>query len=527
MLYDVIIVGYGPVGAVLANILGNQGLSVVVIERMAGIFDKPRAINIDHEVMRILQTVGLADAVDAICTPHTGTEFRGLDHRLIKLFAPPKQPYPLGWTPNLMFIQPEFEPILRTGVSRFDNVDVMLSHDAVGFEQNETEVRLSVAGVEGGVVQELRGRYLVACDGAASPIRKRLSIAQESLEFDEWWTVVDAWLKPEAEVPRTTTQFCLPSGPTTYVVGPRNLRRWELKILPHEDRGAYDDQATIKRRLAPFVDPEHIDIWRSATYRFHALLAQHWRKGRIFLAGDAAHQMPPFLAQGLCSGIRDAGNLGWKLGAVLSRGAHPDLLDSYEIERKPHMRRLVATTKQLGEIIGELDMKKARRRDETLAEELATGATPTLRQKFIPDLAHGLIALDAGGAVWAGSGELFVQPSVTDDQGLVCRLDDALGSGFAIVTSDDIAQTWLDESGVEIWSALFGIRVVVRTGLPPGSSRDGILEVSETGTLFQNWAARFGSCAIIVRPDKYVYGVATSGRQLGAMVASIGEAMRR
>jgi 3-(3-hydroxy-phenyl)propionate hydroxylase len=116
---------------------------------------------------------------------------------------------------------------------------------------------------------------------------------------------------------------------------------------------------------------------------------------------------------------------------------------------------------------------------------------------------------------------------VTDDQGLVRRLDDALGSGFAIVTSDDIAQTWLDESGVEIWSALFGIRVVVRTGLPPGSSRDGILEVSETGTLFQNWAARFGSCAIIVRPDKYVYGVATSGRQLGAMVASIGEAMRR
>jgi len=304
------------------------------------------------------------------------------------------------------------------------------------------------------------------------------------------------------------------------------LRRWELKILPHEDREAYNDQAVIRRRLARFIDPQLIDIWRSATYRFHALLARQWRRGRIFLAGDAAHQMPPFLAQGLCSGIRDAGNLGWKLGAVLRRGARPDLLDTYEAERRPHMRQLVATTKELGGIIGELDLEKARRRDETLANELAAGLTPTLRQKFIPDLAHGLIARDANGVPLAGSGELFVQPSVTNDQGLVRKLDDVLDNHFAIVTSDDVPQTWLDESGKQIWSALPGSRAIVRTGQRPAPSRDGIVEVSEDGTLFRHWVTRFGSCAIIVRPDRYVYGVATNAQQLGAMVASVGQAVR-
>jgi 3-(3-hydroxy-phenyl)propionate hydroxylase len=141
------------------------------------------------------------------------------------------------------------------------------------------------------------------------------------------------------------------------------------------------------------VDATQIEIWRSVTYRFHGLLARQWRSGRIFLAGDAAHQMPPFMAQGLCSGIRDVGTLGWKRGAVLSQGACPNLLDTYETERKPHMRQLVATTKELGEIIGEMDLEGARHRDETLEKELTAGLTPTLRQKFIPNLVDGLIAI--------------------------------------------------------------------------------------------------------------------------------------
>ena len=524
MIYDAIIVGYGPVGAVLANILGKHQLSVAVVERMSGIFDKPRAINIDHEVMRILQSVGIADAVDAICSPHTGTEFRGIDNRLIKLFAPPKQPFALGWTPNLMFIQPEFEPLLRGGVARFNNVEVMLSHEAGELEQDDSEVRLSVTALAGGGRRELRSRYLIACDGAGSPIRKQLEISQESLEFDEWWTVVDAWLKGETPLPAKTTQFCLPSGPTTYVVGPRGLRRWELKILPHEDRAAYDLRETIHRRLAPFVDTTQIDIWRSATYRFHALLAGQWRRGRVFLAGDAAHQMPPFMAQGLCSGIRDAGNLGWKLAAVLRDGRRSSLLDSYQTERKPHIRQLVATTKAMGEIIGELDWDAARRRDEALGREVDLGLAETRRQKFIPDLTDGLIARDSDGRPSSGSGSLFVQPWVTVPDGTRRRLDDVLGDRFAIVTPDDGGQQWLDAASTAAWLALSGVCVTVQTERDSQLSQGG-LNVREDGTLFQDWIARFGNGAAVVRPDKYVYGIAGNSAQLRAMIGAIGRAM--
>ena len=367
--YDVAIIGYGPVGAVLANLLGSQGHWVLVVDQMREIYDKPRAINIDHEVMRVLQSVGLADAVNALTIPYAGTDFLGREGRPFKVFEPTTPPYPLHWAPNLLFIQPEFEPILRGGVDRFVNVEVLLEHRAIEVWQTP-----SAAGVRfvdrDGKLREATARYLVACDGAVSPIRKQLDIGQESLNFDEWWTVVDAWLMRPTPLPPRTTQYCWPSGPTTYVVGPRNLRRWEMKLLPGESPQDYEDRAAVRRRLARFVDVDAIEIWRVATYRFHALVAEEWRRGRIFLAGDAAHQMPPFMAQGLCSGVRDAGNLGWKMSAVLAGDLPESLLSSYETERKPHIRQLVAVTKELGKVIGELDVETARRRDLAFREEM-------------------------------------------------------------------------------------------------------------------------------------------------------------
>jgi 3-(3-hydroxy-phenyl)propionate hydroxylase len=519
--YDILIVGYGPVGAVLANLLGRDGLSVAVIDRMPDIFDKPRAINIDHEVMRILQSVGLADAVDAICVPHTGTEFRGLDNRLIKRFERPTPPFPLGWTPNLMFIQPEFELILRQGVSRHRNVEVLLSHEAGQPVLDDHEVRLPVTDLDSGVVRQLRASYLIACDGGSSAIRKHLGISQESLDFDEWWTVVDAWLKGAAGVPEVTTQFCLPSGPTTYVVGPRDLRRWELKILPHENSEDYDKPGNIRRRLSSFVDVEQIEIWRAATYRFHALVADEWRRGRIFLAGDAAHQMPPFMAQGLCSGVRDVGNLCWKLTAVLRGRCAQSLLDSYQTERKPHIRQLVATTKALGQIIGELDIEAARIRDETLCREFDLGKSEVIRQKLIPDLTAGIISRDRHGRPSAGAGSLFVQPNVRDSEGSIRRLDDVLGMRFSIVTRDEVAQGWLDSNASTIWAGLGGNRLIVKSGPAHAHRPDRVPEASEIGSVFQDWMKKFGGGAAVIRPDKYVYGIAASAAELFRMIGDI------
>jgi 3-(3-hydroxy-phenyl)propionate hydroxylase len=521
-LYDAVIVGYGPVGAVLANILGKAGLRIALLDRMAGIYDKPRAINIDHEVMRILQSAGLADAVNAICSPHTGTEFRGLDNRLIKLFAPPKRPFPLGWTPNLMFVQPEFERILREGVARFANVSVGLSHEVRSIEQDAGSACVTIHDLIGDNAIELRARFVLACDGAASTVRRNLGVTQESLQFDECWTVVDAWLKDGAEVPDITTQFCLPSGPTTYVVGPRGLRRWEMKILPHEDPVGYEDLANVRKRLAPFVDASQIDIWRAATYRFHALVAQQWRLGRIFLVGDAAHQTPPFMAQGLCSGIRDAGNLAWKLIAVLQGRAPDRLLDSYEAERKPHITQLVATTKALGEIIGELDWDRARLRDQLLGDALDRGEAETLRQKFIPDLTAGLLARDDAGTLACAAGTLFVQPSVTDVHGITHRLDDLIGERFAIVTLGQEAQRWLTGTAKIQWQGIGGQRIVVASA--PQFGDGPIATYQEEGTLLQDWMSRFGEGAVVVRPDKYVFGFAHDEASLQLMVGQLASA---
>jgi 3-(3-hydroxy-phenyl)propionate hydroxylase len=519
-IYDAVIVGFGPVGAVFANILGKAGLRTLVVERMPDIYDKPRAIAIDHEVMRILQAVDLADEVDAICVPHTGTEYRGIDDRLIKLFAPPKRPYPLGWTPNLMFIQPEFEAVLRKGAARYANVDIRLEHEMLAIGQDAAEARLAIKNLASGEQMTARARYVIACDGAASPARKQLGITQDNLDFDEWWTVVDAWLKPHAIVPKMTIQFCLPSGPTTYVIGPRNLRRWEIKILPHEDPAGFENLDSVRRKLAPFVDPEHIDIWRAATYRFHALVAHEWRRGRIFLAGDAAHQTPPFMAQGLCSGIRDAGNLAWKLIAVLQGRAAEPLLETYEIERKPHIRELVETTKQVGEIIGELDWERARERDATMGRALDEGRAETLRQRFIPDLTQGLLARDPQGKLAPAAGTLFVQPTVFDAAGDRHRLDDLIGDHFAIVSLAPSPLAWLTGEAAARWRCI-GAKIILISKTPGADSPASAQWLREEETLFEDWMRPFGPGVAVVRPDKYVFGIAKDREGLERIVAAI------
>lgn len=530
MIYDALIIGFGPVGTTTANLLARRGLRVGVVESELGIYDKPRALTFDHEVMRIFQACGLADRVAPFTTPHRGTHFLGVDGRVIKKFEPMAPPYPLGWPPTSTFVQPELERVLREGVTG-QSVELFLGHRALDFSQDEHCVDLSVRDL-GGKDRVLRARALLGCDGANSFVRKRLGIGIEDLGFDEWWMVVDVRITQSVELPPRSIQYCWPSRPSTFVPGPGNLRRWEIKLLPGEDPDEFGRPDNVVRQIGRFVDTSRVEIWRSAVYRFHALLAQRWRDRRVFLLGDACHQTPPFLGQGMCAGIRDAANLAWKLERVLRQGAPDALLDSYELERKPHVRALVATAKEFGLIIGELDPEAARIRDETLRGQLERGEAETIRQRFVPNLTAGIID-DEPGARAAGT--LFVQPKIQhralpDEMGEVL-LDDLLRFGFLIAATTAEPQTWLTAESREVWRRLGGEQIVIgspnQTHHPDASGGNDVRYLVETDALFVTWMSQHNCAAVVVRPDRYVFGTANDAMQLNRLVAAVGRHVLR
>jgi 3-(3-hydroxy-phenyl)propionate hydroxylase len=517
--YDVAIVGYGPVGAVFANLLANYGLKIAIVERAAGIYDRPRAITLDHEALRVFQAIGLADYMEGAIAPHNGSHYLGVDGEVIKMFDPMPPPYPLGWIPNATFVQPEAEQALRDQLTDYPRADVFLSAAGVSLAQREDSVSLMVRADTGDRF-EIGARYLVGCDGANSFVRKQLGTGLEDLAFDEWWMVVDTLTSEPARRPAKSFQYCWPERPGTFVPGPRNLRRWEIKLLPGEDPEAAGHPDNVLKLLKGFTDTSDLTIWRSAVYRFHALLGQGWRDRRVLLMGDAVHQTPPFLGQGLCAGIRDASNLAWKLAFVLRGSAGDALLDSYEVERKPHVRSVVASAKEFGKIIGELDRAAALARDARLRAELKSGKAETVRQKFIPDLVGGLIVSDAKLA-----GGLFVQPQVRMAEGEVKRLDDLLRPEFAIVTAMQAAMSGMSEAARSGWRQLGGERVVIAAS-GESSSRDGVLTVVETGRLFADWMRDHAVEAVIVRPDRYVFAGVENVAQLNMLVEQLIQNLR-
>jgi 3-(3-hydroxy-phenyl)propionate hydroxylase len=322
-------------------------------------------------------------------------------------------------------------------------------------------------------------------------------------------------------------QYCRPSRPGTYIVGPGALRRWEIKMLPGETPADFEDEAAIRRVLASFVDVDALELCRSAIYRFHALVLDRWQHGRVFLAGDAAHQMPPFLGQGLCAGIRDALNLAWKIDGVERRGYAPSLLATYETERKPHAKTIVAHARAFGLVIGELDEAAARIRDAEMGAALAAGRSETVRQRFIPGLEAGLLARQADGTLQRGAGQLFVQPLVLTGDGTPQRLDDVTGPHFLIATDTPALLQALDQQTLAQWQALGGTQVLIGS---PGAARPPGMPAATTITtacdaLFADWLYSLDARAVVIRPDHYVYGAARSVAELRELLRSLAGAL--
>jgi 3-(3-hydroxy-phenyl)propionate hydroxylase len=500
--FDVAIVGFGPSGAVAAGLLGAQGIRTFVCDKLRDVYDKPRAIALDHEIIRLFQQMGVAKQIKPFVEPFTDSVYYGVDGQVIKRMSTVAPPYPLGHTPSIVFTQPPAERILREHAASQTSVTVALGQTLTQVSQDEQLVTLSLSG-DDGTSSTVQARYLIACDGASSTVRGQVGIALEDLGFDEPWLVVDVLVNDQglAKLPKTSVQYCNPERPSTYLICPGNHRRWEISINPGEDPTQVATPEGTWKLLAPWLTPDDATLWRQASYRFHALVAGEWRKGRVFVAGDSAHQQPPFLGQGMCQGVRDVANLSWKLGAVLRGEAGDALLDTYGAERKGHVTELTTRIKAIGKIICERDPVRARARDAQLLQDCGGVVKPTPRQDVQPALQNGLLAQQ----VHPARGTIFPQPWLQMPDGERKRMDDVLGSGWRLILA---ANAGLDANQAARGCALPNLKAA-KLGTPGLTETEGVL---------QRWFERHGVMAAIVRPDHYVYGVAGSEQELTQQV---------
>ena len=482
-VFDVAIIGYGPAGATLANLLGQYGLSTVVIEKDAEIYALPRAIHFDGEVMRVFETAGLRAAVETISRPGlTGMHFNNAQGETLLIRGGTNARGPHGCATNHYFHQPELEGVLRQGVMRFACVQVRKQHEVESIAEDEQGATLQVKDLQSGARMNVRARYVIGCDGARSLVRKVMGTPMTDLGLHQPWLVFDARLKEDVpNLPDHTVQHCDPARPMTYCNVTGNRRRWEIMLMPGDDPAAMVQPEMIWKLVSPWVKPEQAEIERAVIYTFHSVIAEGWRRGRLLLAGDAAHQTPPFLGQGMCAAVRDVANLAWKLEAVVSGRAGDELLDTYESERSPHVHAFIDLAVKLGNIIQTTDPQAARERDAKFK-----AGQPTIFEFPSPRL---------GAGVWLGDvapvAQIFPQPELQDGR----LLDQVLGLHFAVLGEPALLSQVSPETR-QLWHSH---GVVVRSATDPNIAA---------------WLKTQQVAAVVLRPDRYIAGVARNAAEL-------------
>ena len=489
-IYDVALVGLGPTGAVLANLLGVAGLSVLVLEKEAGIHALPRAIHFDGEVMRVFQGIGLRDAVLAIARPGLeGMHFVDAQGETLFVRGGAAALGPHGCANSYYFHQPQLEALLRDGLARYPRVHVMLRHELRSITEAEGQVQLGAYDLASSADLAFAAKYVVGCDGARSAVRAHMGSEMVDLGLRQPWLVFDVLLQRELDLPAYTVQVCDPARPMTCcnVVG--NRRRWEIMVLPGDDPAELVKPARLWELVAPWVTPQVATLERAAIYTFHSVLAHGWRKNRLLLAGDACHQTPPFLGQGMCAGIRDAANLGWKLAAVLRDGAQADLLDSYEAERAPHVQALIELAVRLGTIIQTTDKQQAADRDARFR-----AGEPQVVE--LPPSALG--RLDTLDPTDPFTRRPFPQPRLRNGE----WLDDTVGARFALIMHPR-----------SLAAAPEAVReLLLRARVKLVDAADPALSV---------WLSENKVVAVMVRPDRYMLGVARTPAAIEALCARL------
>lgn len=492
---DVVIVGAGPTGAAMAILLAQYGRKVVIVERHLDTYPLPRAVHLDSEVFRILHQLGIGEGFAQISRLTRGLQLVDARHRVLARFER-ELDESTGLPEANLFDQPELERLLRKRLHELDGVTLLSGHEVTGVATTVDGVSVRVRAADG-EERVLGAAYVIGCDGANSLVRGVIGSRQTRLGFEQRWLVVDVRTDVELDNWDGVHQVCDPRRAATYMrIGP-DRHRFELQLLEGETPDDFAGMARLRRLIAPWIGvarDDELQVIRATEYTFRALVAERWRSGRAFIAGDAAHLTPPFIGQGMCAGLRDAMNLAWKLDAVLDGRADEALLGTYELERKPHATGLIRLAVMLGHAMtgGGSGAAVVRRGALTLLRNVPAVADRALNA-VTPPLRGPLVLRRLAGPA-RGTLLPLVRLGVEGE-----FVDRRLGPGLGVVA---LAGTELPETN---WP-------VARVDVRPGASACGERQLAR-------WLASHGARWALLRPDRTVLALGSDGARLSEALA--------
>ncbi|MFE9687210.1 bifunctional 3-(3-hydroxy-phenyl)propionate/3-hydroxycinnamic acid hydroxylase [Streptomyces sp. NPDC006285] len=512
---DVLIVGAGPVGLACALYLGRNGWTVTVLERWPAPYSRPRAVHFDDEVARLLADTGIGHDLTRLTEPADTYEWRNAAGQTLLAFDWFGLG-PSGWPVASMMYQPRLEATLAAAAESIPGVTLVRGRTAVALEEDSESVVVTARDRQGSD-RNFRASYVIGCDGANSFVRDRVKAESNDLGFFYDWLIIDVLPHEDREWNPVNLQICDPARPTTVVSGGPGRRRWEFMRMPGETIENLNTEARAWEFLKPWgLTADNCTLERHAVYTFQARWTDVWRTGRLAIAGDAAHLMPPFAGQGMCSGIRDAANLSWKLDLVLRGMAPPALLDSYGLERAAHVQHAIGMSVELGKVICVTDPETAAIRDASMIEK---GADPEriLPPLPPPTLLDGIIARDPHGLPQPSAGRLSMQGRVGRGD-TTALLDDVVGRGFLVVSTIDPVKAlttaqlaYLDRIGARL------VRIV------PAGQPLGPIDVTDADDVYLPHFASAGHIGAVVRPDHYVFGTANTPPDLAHLVDELAQ----
>ena len=483
--FDVTIVGLGPAGGTLANLLAMHDFSILILDREKSFYPLPRAVHFDDEIMRVFQTIGITKEFLKHTIINKGTKFVNSKDKVILDWPRPKKITDNGWYPSYRFHQPDLEKKLRKKLKNYKKVLIEQNSEVKKIQNSKNYVDITYLNINNHKEYLLRSKYVIGCDGANSITRKQMKTKMDNLGFTQKWAVVDLILKKKKNnLPDRTIQYSNPKQPATYCRNVGRRRRWEFAIKKNHSNKKVLSENYIWNFLKPWLNKSEAIIERKTIYTFESAIARKWRKGRVFIAGDAAHLMPPFMGQGMCAGIRDASNLAWKIANCIRNKFDETLLNTYQSERSLNVKEYIETTMRMGEFVNAVESIQIT--DNIKSDNKGIKSMQSIK----PKLGKGL-----GNLKDRNRGKTFPQFKLKNNK----TLDDHFSKkGMIILSSDIKPKTSLNYSSL---------------------NAKNLSNVSK-------YLKNINSKAILVRPDRFILASANSNKDVSLLLKKYSSILR-